>query len=231
VKVYIGYDAKEHEAAKIAAQSLLRVTHGQIEAEFLYVEKLYDQGMLWRPYDERGGQLYDLVSNEHASTEFKISRFLVPMLCQSGFALFVDCDVVFLRDPREMLPAVGTTDAVSVVKHRHEGTYNWKMVNQRQRWYPRKNWSSVMLFNCDHPANRRLTLRDVNERTARKLHAFYWLNDLEIGELKPEWNWLVDEQPRPDKLGIAHMTRGGPWIPGWKGDGAFDAEWKALQAA
>jgi len=229
MRVFIGYDSREDAAAITAARSLKKVTNGQIEPELLKSARLYDQGLLWRPVDQRGSEDYDLTSNEYTSTRFKNTRFLVPMLCQSGHALFVDCDVVFLRDPREMLDEVLGAQALYVVKHHYHTGEQWKMVNQRQKWYPRKNWSSVMLFNCDHPANRRLSLRDVNERTAQRLHSFYWLSDAEIGLLDPAWNWLVDVQPQPKNLGIAHMTLGGPWIDGWRG-GSFDEQWLAAAA-
>lgn len=215
MKVYIGFDSREREACRVAHSSLLDVTCGELEPEFLDVEKLQAQGLLTRPVDHRDGQDYDLVSNAPQSTRFAVSRFLVPILCQQGPALFVDGDVVFREDPRRMLPA--SNYAVRVVRHSHQPVDPYKMVNQHQTVYPRKNWSSVMLFNCDHAANRRLSLRDVNERPGRDLHQFYWLHDSEIGVLDPRWNWLVGEQPEPSLgQGIAHFTRGGPWLPGWK---------------
>lgn len=225
MKVYIGFDEREAEAAEVARKTLREVTRGEIEPEFLCAAKLCDHGLLWRTSDHRGGQDYDFVSNAPKSTRFALSRFLTPILAQSGFALFVDCDVVFLRDPRVMLNDVEAHHAVSVVRH-PEAVYpsEWKMVNQRQTIYPMKNASSVMLFNCDHAANRRLSLHDVNERPGRDLHRFYWLNESEIGTLAPQWNWLVDVEHRPLGLGIAHMTLGGPWLAGWKG-GSFDDEW------
>jgi hypothetical protein len=229
MKVFIGYDSREHEAAAVAAKSLRHVTNGEIEPEFLCEAKLRDQGLIWRPFDRRGGQGYDLNGNETFSTEFKFTRFLSPLLAQSGYVLFADCDVVFRRDPREMLREVTAEHAVSVVKHEHKPAEHWKMVNQKQTAYPRKNWSSVMLFNADHPANRRLSLRDINERPGRALHSFYWLHDNEIGGLLPRWNWLVDQQPKPDDLGVAHLTLGGPWLKGWHG-GSFDEEWRAEQS-
>ncbi len=227
LRVFIGYDSREHEAARVAAKSLHRVTNGEIEPTFLCESKLRDQGLLTRPFDRRGHG-YDLISNETFSTEFKFTRFLTPILAQQGFALFGDCDVVFLRDPRVMLDGTHAHHAVSVVKHEQVSIEQLKMESREQKRYPRKNWSSVMLFNADHPANRRLSLRDVNSRPAQALHAFYWLHDDEIGELAPQWNWLVDAEPRPDDLGIAHMTVGGPWLEGWKG-GSFDAEWRAAR--
>ncbi len=226
LRVFIGWDLREHEAATVAAKSLRRVTKGQIEPEFLNEHKLREQGLFWRKFDRRNGQGYDLISNETFSTDFKFTRFLSPLLTQDGFCLFVDCDVVFLRDPREMLQEITASHAVSVVKHVHKPSGALKMDGQEQKDYPRKNWSSVMLFNASHAANRRLSLRDINERTARRLHSFYWLHDSEIGGLLPRWNWLVDQQPRPDDLGIAHMTLGGPWLEGWQG-GSFDDEWRA----
>lgn len=227
MRVLIGYDPAEAAAAEVAAKTLREVSG--LEAEFLCAPKLADQGLLTRITDHRGGQSYDLISNAPKSTQFAISRFLTPILCQTGYALFVDCDVVFLRDPREMLQEVKAEHAVSVVKHNHVPTEQWKMVNQVQTKYPRKNWSSVMLFNCEHPANRRLSVRDVNERPGRDLHAFYWLHDDEIGELDPRYNWLVDVQPMPADPCIVHMTLGGPWLPGWQG-GSFDEQWEAARA-
>lgn len=229
MRVFIGYDEREAEAAEVAAKTLRKVTKGEIEPEFLCAPKLSDQGLLTRISDHRGGSDYDLISNAPKSTRFAISRFLTPILCQTGYALFVDCDVVFLSDPREMLREVEAKHAVSVVKHNHVPREQWKMVNQVQTAYPRKNWSSVMLFNCEHPANRRLSVRDVNERPGRDLHAFYWLHDDEVGELEPGWNWLVDVQPMPDDPRIVHMTLGGPWLKGWQG-GSFDQQWLAARA-
>jgi hypothetical protein len=218
VRVFIGHDTREEEAAAVAAKTLREVTNGEITPEFLFISKLVAQGLLARTIDQRGGQDYDLVSNAPQSTRFAISRFLVPIICQNGPALFVDADVVFREDPRNMLVEhEGRLGAVAVVKHDPKvcNPLNpYKMVNQQQTAYLRKNWSSVMLFNCDHPSNRRLSLRDVNERPGRDLHAFYWLADDEIGELEARWNWLVNVEPEQPR-GIAHFTLGGPWIPGW----------------
>lgn len=224
MKVFIGYDVREPLAAEVCARSLRKATRDQIEPEFLCAPKLHDQGLLTRPVDHRGGRDYDLVSNEFTSTRFNISRFLTPILCQQGYALFVDSDTIFLRDPREMLSEIHARHAVSVVKHAYVPLVQSKMVNQVQSQYERKCWSSVMMFNCDHVANRRLSLRDVNERDRSYLHGFGWLADTEVGDLYPRWNWLVDVAPRPVNLGIAHLTLGGPWLDGWLG-GSYDSEW------
>jgi len=227
MKIYIGFDPREEAAFDVAVESLHRVAP-DLQVTPLDDQLLRAQGLYWRPVDHRSGQDYDITSNEQTSTRFKCTRFLTPLLAQTGRALFVDCDVVFCSDPREMVSeAYGA--AVSVVKHKQAPLAPWKMVNQSQRPHPLKWWSSVMLFDCSHPANQRLSLRDVNERTAWELNNFYWLHDNEIGELWQGWNWLVDVQPRPQPLHIAHMTLGGPWLPGWQG-GSFDAEWRAVRA-
>lgn len=212
MKIYIGYDKREVEAYRVAVRTLAKFT--QTVPTPIDSERLAESGLFRRPLDRRG-QMYDLHSNAHCSTDFAISRFMTPMLAQTGWALFVDCDVVFRGSPLAM--PLDDSKAVMVVKHRpltEEGT---KMDGQAQAAYDRKNWSSVMLFNCDHPANKRLTLQDVNERPGRDLHAFYWLHDDEIGELPAEWNWLVNVTKNPGDPKICHFTQGGPWLPGWPG--------------
>lgn len=213
MKLYIGYDDAEDVAYRAAVSSLNNVSALRVEP--LIEERLRATGLYTRTVDKRG-QMYDMPSNAPCSTEFATSRFLVPIICQNGWALFTDCDVVFLADPESMMEHADNRKAVMVVKHHHAGLEVGKMGSMVQTHYARKNWSSVMLFNCDHPANKRLSLRDVNERPGRDLHAFYWLHDSEIGEMPPEWNWLVNVHPRPDDPKIAHFTLGGPWIKGWR---------------
>lgn len=206
--IFIGYDGRESEAYRVAEKSLKRVSPWA-RPQRLDAERLAAYGLLRRPTDLRGG-IYDLPSNAPASTAFHVSRFLVPHLCQSGWALFTDCDVVFLCDVAELFALSDPTKAVMVVKHENGHKAGTKMDGQTQQLYARKNWSSVCLWNADHPANQRLSLQDVNERPGRWLHAFSWLHDSEIGELPTEWNWLVDVQPPSVSPRIAHFTLGTP---------------------
>jgi len=219
VKVYLGWDSREKAAYRVAEKTLAEtsgLTPTPLRTDWLAAAGLYS-----RPVDMSRG--YDLPSNAPCSTEFAASRFLTPILAQTGLALFVDCDVVFLRSVFDMLTDLEPGKAVYVVKHgRHGGGV--KMDGKEQTLYRRKNWSSVMLFDCDHSANRRLTIGDINRRPGRDLHAFYWLHDDEIGELGPEWNWLVNVTPEPEDVGIAHFTLGGPWFPDWGGS-AHDDLW------
>lgn len=214
MRVFVGYDAREAEAYRVAVASLRRRASGPVSIVPLEIERLRAQGLLTRPVDARGG-MYDLVSQAPQSTAFAVSRFLVPLLAQTGPALFVDCDMLFLGDVAELFALAHPRYAVQVVQHDHRPTRDWKMDGAVQTAYPRKNWSSVMLFNCDHAANRRLSLWDVNNRPGRDLHAFYWLSDAEIGALPPQWNWLVNEQTQPADVKLAHYTNGGPWFENW----------------
>lgn len=213
MRVFIGFDQREAVAYKVAEKSLRKRASTPVEVIPLETQRLAAFGLLRRPTDRRG-VIYDIPSNAPCSTDFAISRFLVPHLAQTGWALFVDSDVVFLADVAEILEQADPDKAVMVVKHQQAGG-GTKMDGQAQLSYPRKNWSSVMLFNCDHPANRRLSLQDVNERPGRDLHAFYWLHDSEIGSLTADWNWLVNVTEKPLFPKIAHFTLGGPFTPGW----------------
>lgn len=223
MKVYLGYDSREPEAFRVAESSLKRRASIPVEVTPLEINRLAAQGLLRRPTDTRG-QRYDLPSNAPASTEFAISRFLVPLLAQTGWALFADSDVVFLGDVGELLLLADPQYAVMCVKHGALNGTSPKMDGQIQQAYPRKNWSSVMLWNCDHPANRRLSLVDVQERRGFDLHQFYWLADSEIGALPAQWNWLVNVEPQPEELRIAHFTLGGPFTKGWEG-ADYDSLW------
>jgi len=168
--------------------------------------------------------MFDVISNAPMSTEFANSRFLTPLLAQHGWALFTDCDVLCLTDLMELHKVADSRYAVMCVKHKNINESGTKMDGQVQTAYARKNWSSVMLFNCDHPANRRLTLEMVNTRPGRDLHRFCWLHDEEIGELPPEWNWLVNVQEKPAYPKIAHYTLGGPWFEHWE-SAEYDNMW------
>lgn len=220
--VYIGYDGREPEAYRVAEKTLRRQSPAA-RPVMLRHERLEAYGLLRRPQDRRG-VIYDLISNAPQSTDFAITRFLVPHLEQSGWAMFVDCDVVFMADVAELFALADPHKAVMVVQHPFLDGTAAKMHRQPQLPYFRKNWSSVILWNCDHPANARLSLQDINGRPGRDLHQFYWLNDAEIGALPAEWNWLVNVQPKPAVPKIAHFTLGGPFTPGWYG-AAHDEIW------
>lgn len=217
MRVYVGYDQREQAAYDVAVNSLRVNSRCNVRAIKLDSQRLATSGLFTRKMDRRDGRIYDFISDAYCSTDFAITRFFVPLLEQNGWALFVDCDVVFLDDVEKLLVHADPTKAVMVVKHGSLSSTTCKMDSQPQQLYTRKNWSSVMLFNCDHPANQRLTVQDINARPGRDLHRFYWLHDNEVGELPACWNWLVNVTPKPERPRLAHFTLGGPWLATWPG--------------
>jgi len=225
LRVFLGYDPREHAAYDVARKTA--------ESFGCVVTPLRDDvlracGLLTRPMDTRGG-LFDIISGRSQSTRFALSRFAVPILAHDGWCLFADCDTLFLRDPHELPRSLDGSKAVYVVKHAPLPSTDTKMDGQQQVPYERKNWSSVALYNCSHPANRRLTLDMLNGWHRDDLHAFRWLHDSEIGELPPEWNWLVSVEDKPANPAIAHFTTGGPWLDNWHG-GEYDQMWTEASA-
>jgi lipopolysaccharide biosynthesis glycosyltransferase len=190
----------------------------------LELEALRERSLYTRPTEMRGGRLFDLISNHPMSTEFAISRFLVPTLAGSGWALFLDCDMLVKDDLHKLFALADPNYAVMCVKHQHYPRTSTKMHNQVQSTYPRKNWSSVCLFNCDHPANKRLTPTVVNSLSGRALHAFCWLEDEQIGDLGEEYNYLVGYSEHPEPK-IVHFTEGTPDMPGYENCEYAD-EWR-----
>lgn len=228
MKVYLGFDSREPRAYQVAESSLHANASRPVTITPLNAQRLAENGLLRRPTDLRG-QRYDIPSNAPASTEFAISRFIVPFLAQTGWALFADSDVVFLGDIAELFALADPRYAVQVVKHGFHESPDRKMDNQSNVGYPRKNWTSLMLWNIDHPANKRLSLVDVQERRGFDLHQLYWLHDSEIGDLPAEWNWLVNVTPKPAIPKLAHFTLGGPFLLGWQG-ADHDDIWRDAEA-
>lgn len=214
-RVYIGWDKREALAYAVAVKTLTARSSIPLDIEPLVLEELERQELMTRPRGRKNGQLYDFISGAPMSTEFAITRFLVPILCRRGWALFIDCDVVVLADIAELFALADDRYAVMCVQHPHLAGDAVKMDGQEQTYYSRKNWSSVVLFNCAHWKNHRLDLHSVNRWPGRDLHAFSWLEDRDIGALPAEWNWLVGVQAAPLQPKLAHFTLGGPWLPGW----------------
>lgn len=233
----MGWDPREEEAFAVAHHSACNrgdVIHGRE----MRLADLLAQGVTRRELVRNGKhRLWDIPSAAPCATEFAISRFLVPKLAQ-GFhqwAIFTDCDVVWLAPPSELLALADPRFALMCVQH-DLSTDDYASVNipkmdgQLQTIYARKNWSSVMLWNLEHPAHRRLTDYMLETMPGRDLHRFCWLEESEIGALPPEWNWLVGVQPVPDAPKLAHFTLGGPWLPGWERR-EHDDIWLAARAA
>lgn len=224
--IWIGYDPREAEAFAVARHSARKASILPMPIHGLLLDDLRAKGLYTRPTSRRNGRLWDDISEAPMATEFAITRFLVPHLAGSGWALFMDCDMLVRKDLLRLFKLADPTKAVMVVKHDHQPPEGVKMDGQAQTRYARKNWSSVMLFNVDHPANRALTIDLVNTVPGRDLHRFCWLKDDEIGELAAEWNWLVGHSDPAVDPSIVHFTDGIPSMPGYE-DCAFADDWRA----
>lgn len=212
-QIYIGYDAKEKIAYDVCRFSIRRRTNCDFDITPLKQDQLRMQGLYTRPYVKHGIQLVDLLSDAPMSTEFANTRWLVPFLSSEKWALFMDPDMLVLADIQTVFDQADDRFAVMCVKHSHNPADKLKMDGVAQTRYSRKNWSSFMLFNKEHPSNKKLTLEMINSLPGRDLHAFCWLEDYEIGAIDESWNWL-EGHSNPGMLPIRniHFTRGGPWF-------------------
>ncbi len=202
IKVFIGYDPVESVAWHTMAASIYRHSSRPVCITPINLQNL--KGVYTRERDPK------------QSNEFSFSRFLVPYLCNyEGYALFFDCDMMLRSDVAEIFEALKTHErkAVHVVKHTYSPRDDIKYLNTVQYRYPRKNWSSVVLWNCAHPKNKTVTADFVNSADAMTLHRFGWLDDQDIGELDVRWNWLVGEYDAPpEDVKNVHWTVGGPYF-------------------
>lgn len=225
LSIWIGYDPREAAAFAVARASIKRHATIPVPIHGLVLDDLRAKGLYTRPHERRGCQLWDVISDAPCATEFSNSRFLVPHLAGSGWALFMDCDMLVRGNIRELFDLCDPEKAVMVVKHNHQPPEGVKMDGQMQTRYARKNWSSVIAFQCDHPANKALTLEMVNVMPGRYLHRFCWLADDLIGELPVEWNWLAGHSDPSINPKIVHHTEGSPCLPGYE-DAPYADEWR-----
>ena len=196
--IFVGYDPVEAAAFHVCVNSIIRHSSVPVTIHPLALNTLPG-------YSEEHGD---------GSNEFIYSRFLVPYLMSwTGRALYIDGDMVVTDDIAKLFALADTYKAVQVVKHDYKTTAEKKYLGSKNENYPRKNWSSVILWNCNHFANRGLTPEYVQESTGKHLHRFAWLEDDQIGELPAEWNWLADEYGRNGEAKLLHWTLG---LPGFR---------------
>lgn len=216
-RVYVGWDSAQVEAFQVCRHSLHRHARSEIEVIPIKQHELREQKLYWRPVDPL------------ASTEFTYTRFLVPRLAgYQGWALFMDCDFLVTGDIGEVFDLADDRYALRCVQHDYRPTETTKMDGAVQSVYPRKNWSSFVLWNCGHPANAVVSPTVANRESGAYLHRFTWLEDDLIGDLPMTWNWLEGWYAPPEEgtpMGI-HFTRGGPWFEDWR-DVAYADLWRA----
>lgn len=221
-KVFIGYDSREDIAWQVARHSILRHAPDGVDVYPIRQPAVRELGLYTRPIDQ------------NATTEFSLTRFLTPYLAaqSDGWVVFSDCDFLYTTDIRNVLDGLDPAKAVYVVQHDYVPAHAIKMDGKAQTSYPRKNWSSFMVFNCGHPDVKALTPDVVNSATPAFLHRFDWVsNDDAIGALELDWNFLEGEYPALDTAipRVIHYTNGGPWFDEWQ-DVDYGDLWRAEEA-
>jgi lipopolysaccharide biosynthesis glycosyltransferase len=195
IPIFIGYDPREAVAYHVCVNSIIRHASKPVAIIPLALN-------LFEDYTE---------THTDGSNQFIYSRFLVPHLMEYvGHAIFIDGDMIVRGDIVELWNMRRHDMDVQVVKHNYKTRMTEKYLGSKNEDYPRKNWSSVILWNCKNPANNRLTPEFIQKSTGAELHRFSWIKDERIGDLPIEWNWLPDEfGPNPDAK-LLHYTLGAP---------------------
>ena len=205
LRLFVGYSKEEAVAYHVFCHSVLKRSSIPISITPLNRDCL--RGFFMRP---RGP--YD-------STDFAITRFLVPFLCDyEDFAVFMDGDMLCLGDVAELAGYMTLMDkynyAVRVVKHDYQPTEETKFLGNVQTKYEKKNWSSVMLFN--NSLCRALTPEYVEKAPGLDLHQFKWCDEHQIANLPKAWNCLVGVEDIKDPR-LLHFTGGTPCFPEYAG--------------
>ena len=195
IRVFIGFDPREAVAYHVCSNSIIRHSSEVVSLTPLALRNL-------KTYSE---------THSDGSNQFIYTRFLIPSLMEyQGWALFIDGDMLLRDDIAKLWALRDETKAVMCVHHDYRTKAETKYLGSVNQNYPRKNWSSVVLWNCGHPANRVVTPEFVANGTGAQLHRFTWLDDSLIGELPIEWNWLPDEFGANTDAMLLHWTLGAP---------------------
>jgi len=195
IKIVVGFDQRESVAYHTFIQSIIEKTSLPVAFIPLAINSL-------KGYKE---------THTDKSNDFIYSRFLTPYLNEfQGWAIFADGDMLCRQDIKELWDLRDESKALQVVKHNYQTQASHKYLGNINQNYPRKNWSSVILWNCKHPKHKILTPEFIEKQTGIFLHRFSWLDDNEIGDLPKEWNWLAIEYPENRDAKLIHYTLGTP---------------------
>ena len=204
IPIFIGYDFRERAATNVLIDSLYQRSSKPLSITPLVIDQLKNNKIYWRKRDKL------------QSTDFSFSRFLIPFLMNyQNWAIFMDCDMLCLNDISKLWSLRDEKYALMCVKHDHKPKESIKFLGEIQSEYPKKNWSSLMLFNCKKC--RALTVEYVNNASGMDLHRFNWLKEESlIGGINSSWNKLVDVEEIDESnfkaIDMLHWTLGGPWF-------------------
>ena len=195
VDIVVGFDQREAVAYHSFTQSVIEKSSIPIRFLPLNINSL-------TKYKE---------THEDGSNEFIYSRFLVPYLMNfKGWAIYADGDMVCLEDIKKLWNLRDNKYAIQVVKHDYKTKIRNKYWGNKNENYPRKNWSSLILWNCEHKSHKILTPDFIQKQTGAFLHRFNWIKDSEIGDINKEWNWLAMEYEEKQDINLIHYTIGTP---------------------
>jgi len=195
IPIFVGYDPREAIAFHTCVNSIIRHATQPVAIHPVALN-------LFKDYTE---------THTDGSNHFIYTRFLVPYLMHwQGWAIFIDGDMIVRDDITKLWNQRESDKDVMVVKHDYKTRMPVKYLGSKNEDYPRKNWSSVILWNCSSFPNRKLTPEFVQQSTGSFLHRFSWIDDQRIGELPPEWNWLPDEYGPNTNAKLLHYTLGTP---------------------
>jgi lipopolysaccharide biosynthesis glycosyltransferase len=195
IPIFIGYDPREAVAFHVCANSIIRHATQPVSIIPLALT-------LFPDYKE---------THVDGSNQFIYTRFLVPYLMSyNSWAIFIDGDMIVRDDIVKLWNLREDNKDVMVVKHNYQTKLTKKYLGAKNENYPRKNWSSVILWNCSSYPNKILTPDKIQNSTGAFLHRFSWLKDERIGELPKEWNWLPDELGPNIDAKLLHYTLGTP---------------------
>ena len=204
ISVYVGYDRLQDPCYEVSKQSILNY-NDKVNIQPIKLDNLIDSGLYYRETDPL------------ASTEFIYSRFLTPYLNNyDGIAVYCDSDFLWQCDINEVLDYYDEKYAVMCVQHDYTPKSDIKMDGVVQTTYPRKNWSSLMVFNCEHENTKNLTVENVNEKSPKYLHRMEWTD--EVGSIPITYNYLEGDYEYIENPKVIHFTNGGPWHETWDGD-------------
>jgi lipopolysaccharide biosynthesis glycosyltransferase len=207
INLVVGFDQRESVAYHVFCQTI--IDRATMPVQFL-------------PLAQNTLNIYKEVHTD-GSNRFIYSRFLTPYLMNfSGWAIFADGDMVCQSDISELWALRDESKAVQVVQHDYKTKSVKKYLGNKNEDYPRKNWSSLILWNCGHPENAILTPEFIQSQPGSYLHRFSWLGDNLIGELDTEWNWLAIEYPENPGARIVHYTLGTPCFKDYANESMSD---------
>ena len=213
LNIYIGYDSRHKSIAELnkkcleagmlfgagTGPSYNEMDNWVPEIKFLDISKIPEYN---RDYAQQ-------------STEFTYSRFLIPHLENyEGFSIFLDDDILFTESILPMFNFLDMDDAVACIKYDFDKYAETKFTGEKNVSYPKKLWSSLMIFNNGHEDCKKLTPEVVNTESGKYLHQFEWTD--KISEI-PDWYVFTEGHDTEEtnwRPSAYHYTRGGPWIEG-----------------